>query len=71
VTALHEEFVAAGATIRQVPTNFEWALEMQVSDLDGNVLRFGSDPIPGKPYGPWLDMHGRQWMPEGEGWKLV
>ena len=71
VTALYEEFVAAGATIRQAPTNFEWALEIQVADLDGNVLRFGSDPIPGEPYGPWLDMHGRRWMPDGESWKLV
>jgi catechol 2,3-dioxygenase-like lactoylglutathione lyase family enzyme len=71
VTALHEEFVAAGAVIRQGPTNFEWALEIQVLDPDGNVLRFGSDPIDGKPFGPWLDMHGRRWMPEGEGWKLV
>jgi hypothetical protein len=71
VIALHAEFVAAGAVIRHPPTNYDWALEMQVADPDGNVLRFGSDPIAGKPYGPWLDMHGRKWMPDGEGWKLV
>ena len=59
--ALHEEFVAAGAVIRQGPTNFEWALEIQVADPDGNVLRFGSDPIVGAPYGPWLDMRGKLW----------
>ncbi len=71
VTRLHAELEAAGALIRQAPTNFEWALEMQVADPDGNVLRFGSDPIEGEPYGPWLDMDGRQWLPEGEGWKQV
>jgi hypothetical protein len=37
---------------------------MQVEDLDGNVLRFGSDPIKGQPYGEWLDMNGRLWPPE-------
>jgi hypothetical protein len=26
------------------PTNFPWALEMQVKDPDGNVLRIGSEP---------------------------
>lgn len=59
--ALHEELVAKGARIRQPPTNFPWALEIQVEDLDGNVLRLGSDPIEGRPYGPWKDMHGRLW----------
>jgi hypothetical protein len=29
---------------------------MQVEDPDGNVLRFGSDSIKGRPYGEWLDM---------------
>jgi len=61
VRALHAEYVAAGAMVRQAPTNFEWALEMQIADPDGNVLRFGSDPIAGEPYGPWLDMHGKLW----------
>ena len=41
---LHEEYKARGATIRLPPTNYPWALEMQVEDPDGNVLRFGSDP---------------------------
>lgn len=63
--ALHEELVAKGAKIRQPPTNFPWALEIQVEDLDGNVLRFGSDPIEGRPYGPWKDMHGRLWAHQG------
>lgn len=70
VEALHDELVARGAKIRQSPTNFEWALEIQVEDLDGNVLRFGSDPIEGRPYGPWKDMHGRLWeRREGGGWE--
>lgn len=70
--ALHEELVAKGAKIRQPPTNFPWALEIQVEDLDGNVLRFGSDPIEGRPYGPWKDMHGRRWAHEGgDRWESV
>ena len=62
VEALHEEFVASGAKIRNPPTNYPWAMEMQVEDLDGNVLRFGSDPKKGEPSGPWLDMHGDRWI---------
>jgi catechol 2,3-dioxygenase-like lactoylglutathione lyase family enzyme len=62
VDALHEEFAAAGAKIRNPPTNYSWALEMQVEDLDGNVLRFGSDPRKGEPDGPWLDMYGDLWI---------
>lgn len=65
VEALHEELLGRGAKIRQPPTNFPWALEIQVEDPDGNVLRFGSDPIEGRPYGPWKDMHGRLWMHQG------
>ena len=59
--ALHDELLAKGAKIRNPPTNYWWALEMQVEDLDGNVLRLGSDPIEGQPFGPWKDMHGRLW----------
>lgn len=62
VTALHDELVAKGAKIRQPPTNFPWALEVQVEDLDGNVLRLGSESIEGRPYGPWKDMHGKLWQ---------
>lgn len=60
VDALHAEYVARGAMIRQGPTNFPWAREIQVEDPDGNVIRFGSDSK-GEPYGPWKDMHGRLW----------
>ena len=59
--ALEEEFRAREARIRHPATNFPWALEIQVEDLDGNVLRFGSDPIAGQAFGPWLDMHGQLW----------
>ena len=41
---LHEEYTSRGAPIRLPPTNFSWALEIQVEDPDGNVLRFGSEP---------------------------
>lgn len=41
---LHEELKARGVAIRLPPTNYSWALEMQVEDPDGNVLRLGSDP---------------------------
>jgi hypothetical protein len=32
------------------PTNFPWALEMQVEDPDGNVLRIGSEPKTDRPF---------------------
>lgn len=44
--ALRDEYAAKGARIRMEPTNFPWALEMHVEDLDGNVLRLGSEPLP-------------------------
>ena len=37
VRALHRHYMTSGAKIRNPPNNFEWALEMQVEDLDGNV----------------------------------
>ncbi|MBX7151929.1 VOC family protein [bacterium] len=61
VEALHEEFKKSGTIIRNPPTNYYWAFEMQVQDPDGNVLRFGSDSKKGESYGPWLDMHGKYW----------
>lgn len=59
--ALAAEYRERGATIRNPPTNYPWAYEMQVEDPDGNVLRFGSEPKEGEPFGPFLDMHGRLW----------
>lgn len=62
VDALYEEYKASGAKIRHPPTNYSWALEMQVEDLDGNILRLGSDPREDEPDGEWLDMYGRRWL---------
>lgn len=58
---LHAELRRRGARIRQPPTNFPWALEMQVEDLDGNVLRIGSEPRAGEPFGEFLDARGVRW----------
>jgi predicted enzyme related to lactoylglutathione lyase len=44
VETLHEEYKGRGITIRQPPTKYPWALEMQIEDPDGNVLRIGSEP---------------------------
>jgi catechol 2,3-dioxygenase-like lactoylglutathione lyase family enzyme len=67
VEKIYEEFLSSGAKIRNPPTNYDWALEMQVEDLDGNVLRIGSDPKTDQPTGDWLDMHGIRWrkLPNG------
>ncbi len=44
VRKLHQELKARGVKILMAPTNFAWALEMQIEDPDGNVLRLGSEP---------------------------
>ena len=59
--ALLAEYTAKGARIRMEPTNFPWAVEMHVEDLDGNVLRLGSEPHRDRPFGPWRDMNGVRW----------
>ena len=71
VEAIHREFADKGAIIRNPPTNYEWALEMQIEDLDGNVLRIGSDPNPERPIGDWLDDSGRRWQFVQGGWRLM
>ena len=63
VEALFTELSAKGARIRHPPTNYSWALEMQIEDLDGNVLRLGSEPRKDRPEGEWLDMRGDAWVP--------
>jgi catechol 2,3-dioxygenase-like lactoylglutathione lyase family enzyme len=67
VSAVFEEFRGKGATVRHPPTNYSWAYEMQIEDLDGNVLRLGSEPKADEPHGPWRDMRGELWMPSGDG----
>ena len=44
VEKLHDEYKSRGVAILLPPTNYPWALEMQIEDPDGNVLRFGSEP---------------------------
>jgi catechol 2,3-dioxygenase-like lactoylglutathione lyase family enzyme len=61
VRTLYQQYVTSGAKIRNPPENFEWALEMQIEDLDGNVLRIASDPEREKPLGVWRDADGVRW----------
>ena len=61
VRALHAQYEASGARVRNPPNNFEWGLEMQVEDLDGNVLRIGSDREKDQPLGVWKDADGARW----------
>jgi catechol 2,3-dioxygenase-like lactoylglutathione lyase family enzyme len=69
VEMLFEQYRTRGAKIRHPPTNYAWALEMQVEDPDGHVLRFGSEPKADRPFGEWLDMRGDRWVKgPGGGW---
>jgi predicted enzyme related to lactoylglutathione lyase len=61
VRELHREFEKSGAKVRNPPNNFEWAVEMQIEDPDGNVVRIGSDPEKDKPLGIWRDADGVRW----------
>ncbi len=56
--ALFDDYRARGARVRHPPTNYPWSFEMQIEDLDGNVLRLGSDQKEDEPYGEWLGMTG-------------
>lgn len=72
VEELLKDLEAKGAKIRNPPQNYDWAYEMQVEDLDGNVLRIGSDTRKDKPAGKWRDMNGRVWQRNAEGrWETV
>ena len=50
---LYDELKASGAKIVHGPANYPWALEIHVEDLDGNVLRLGSDSVGDRPYDVW------------------
>jgi catechol 2,3-dioxygenase-like lactoylglutathione lyase family enzyme len=67
VEVLLEEYRATGANLRHPPTNYQWAYEMQIEDLDGNVLRIGSEPKEDQPFGEWLDMYGHRWVMKPDG----
>jgi predicted lactoylglutathione lyase len=41
---LYEILKEKGVRIRMQPTNFSYAMEMQIEDPDGHVLRLGTDP---------------------------
>jgi uncharacterized glyoxalase superfamily protein PhnB len=41
---VYEDLSAKGVTILMEPTSRPWALEVNVEDPDGHVLRFGSEP---------------------------
>ena len=62
IEPLFEEYRAAGAKERHAPTNYLWAYEMQIEDIDGNVLRIGAEPKDGVPEGEWLDARGGAWV---------
>lgn len=46
VEIIYADLQRRGVSIRMPPTKFSWALEIQVEDPDGNVLRLGSEPRP-------------------------
>lgn len=68
---LYREYLAKGAKIRHPPNNYPWAYELQVFDLDGNVLRLGSDQKQDQPLGTWLDMDGVEWTQSDGKWVRV
>lgn len=53
--AMHAELTARQVEFRHGPRNFPWALEFKVCDPDGHMLRFGSEPIEGRPYDDWAE----------------
>lgn len=67
VERLFEEYRTRGARVRHPPTNYPWACEMQIEDLDGNVLRLGSESKTDQPFGEWLDMRGDAWVRGADG----
>lgn len=72
VEMVYDELRQKGATIRQPPTNFPWACEMQVEDPDGNVLRLGSESKRDQTVGQWYDMRRDLWtMTKNGEWRRV
>ena len=71
--ALHAEILARGAHVRHPPTNYPWgSRELHVTDLDGHVLRFGSEAVEGEPIGDWIDGAGVRWIPQADGsWRTA
>jgi catechol 2,3-dioxygenase-like lactoylglutathione lyase family enzyme len=68
VESVLAELKAKECDARHPPTNYSWAYEMQIEDLDGNVLRIGSEPrsdLP--PAASWRDMRGQLWKKSESG----
>jgi len=55
VAALYQEYRVSGAKTHGAPRNYPWALEMHVEDPDGQVLRFGSEPLADQPFESWAE----------------
>lgn len=55
VRSLYEEYRQSGAKVRHAPRNYSWALEIHVEDPDGHVIRFGSEPLPDRPFDDWKE----------------
>lgn len=45
IQVLYDQYTQLGVKIRQGPTNYSWAYQMEVGDLDGNILTFDSGPL--------------------------
>jgi uncharacterized glyoxalase superfamily protein PhnB len=69
--AVYREYLAKGAKVRHPPNNYPWAYEVQILDLDGNVLRLGSDQKKDQPLGTWLDSDGVEWTQADGKWVRV
>lgn len=50
LVALFEQYRKNGAKITQTPTNYSWAYQMVVEDLDSNQLIIGSAPKTGESF---------------------
>ena len=49
IDTLYAEFIQNGAVITQTPTNYSWACEMRIADLDNHILRFGGESKADQP----------------------
>ena len=50
IEVLFEQYKENGVKISQEPTNYSWAYQMTIEDLDGNLLIFGSAPKENLPF---------------------
>ena len=47
---LHDRLKTNGVKIKLPPTNFSWALELQIEDPNGHILRLGTNPDTSRPF---------------------